>query len=218
MKGVIFDLDGVILDSMPIWDQVGEMYLRKLGIQAEPGLAQIMLCMSMAQGAEFLKQRYHLEMDEGIIIKGINHTIADFYACQVQLKEGVEQFLKGLQQYGIKMVVATSCDRPVFEKALKRLDVMGYFDRIFTCTEIGAGKDKPDIYYAAAEYLGALSREIWVFEDALQAIRTAQRAGFRTVGVYDASSIADMDEIKRVSDIYLSKLDNIHAFLDKVSC
>lgn len=217
IKGAIYDLDGVILDSMPVWDKAGEMFLLNLGIQAESGLAKTMCCMSMTEGAKFLKERYHLDMDQDEIIKGVNQTIEDFYAYQVQLKEGVERFLKGMKQYGIKMVAATSCDRQVFTRALQRLNVMGYFDRIFTSTEIGAGKVNPDIYFAAAEHMGTLPQDTWVFEDALHAIQTAKRAGFKTVGVYDASCIDNWDEIKRISDIYLMKLDNFQAFLETVS-
>ncbi|NLY19018.1 MAG: HAD family phosphatase [Clostridiaceae bacterium] len=217
IKGAIFDLDGVILDSMPVWDKAGEMYLRNLGIQAEPGLAKTMYNMSMLEGAVFLKERYHLDMDEDEIINGINKTISDFYSYEVQLKEGADLFLKGLQQYGIKIVAATSCDRQVFEGALQRLNVVCYFDRIYTSTEIGAGKVKPDIFLAAAEHMGTLPQNTWVFEDALYAIQTAKSAGFRTVGVYDAYNMDDLDEIKRISDIYLRKLDNIHDFIRKAT-
>lgn len=217
IKGAIFDLDGVILDSMSIWDKAVEIFLRGLDIEPEPGLAKMMFCMSMPEGAKFLKERYHLEMDEDAVIKGINHTIEDFYSFRVLLKEGVEQFLKGLHQACIKMTIATSSDRQIFEKALDRLNVSGYFGRIFTSTEIGSGKTKPDIYFAASEHMGTLPKDTWIFEDALYAIQTAKNAGFRTVGVYDASSIDDLDEIRRISDIYMRKLDNIHAFLEKAS-
>lgn len=217
IKGAIFDIDGVILDSMPIWDKAGEMYLCSLGFQPEPGLAKTMFSMSMGEGAKYLRERYQMDMDEVEIIKGINRTIEDFYAFQVQLKEGVEQFLKGLRQYGIKTVAATTSDRQVFERALKRLNVTGYFERIFTSSETGAGKSKPDIFLAAAEHMGTIPKETWVFEDALYAIRTAKNAGFRTVGVYDDSSLDDMDEIMKISDIYLRKLDNVHDFIERAS-
>lgn len=217
IKGAIFDLDGTILDSMPVWDNVAEMFLNSMGIKAEPGLSKIMFSMSMTEGAEFLKDSYGLDMDIDEILMGINHTIEDFYYYQVQLKKGVEQFLKDMKQAGIKMVAATSNDRQVVERALKRLNVMNYFDRIFTCTEIGTGKSKPDIYLAAAEYMGTLPKDIWIFEDALYAIKTAKNAGFRTVGVYDASSMEDLEEIEAISDIYLERLDNFHIFLEKSS-
>jgi HAD superfamily hydrolase (TIGR01509 family) len=217
IEGAIFDLDGTILDSMPIWDNAAEMFLSRMGIEAEAGLGKIMFSMSMTEGAEFLKDRYGLGMDADAILMGINYTIEDFYYYQVQLKEGVEQFLKDMKQASIKMVAATSSDRQVVERALKRLNVMNYFDRIFTCTEIGAGKVKPDIYLAAAEYMGTLLKDTWVFEDVLHAIRTAKNAGFRTVGVYDASSMESLEEIKVISDIYLEKLDNFYIFLERSS-
>lgn len=209
IRGAIIDIDGTILDSMPIWDKAGEMFLRDLGIEAEPGLSKIMFCMSMVQGAEFLKNRYCLNMSRDAIIAGINHTIANLYGC-AQLKEGAEPFLKTMQQMGIKMVAATSSDRQIIEKALTRLRVINYFEQLFTCTELGAGKEKPDIYLAAAEYLGTKPQDTWVFEDALHAIQTAQAAGFRTVGIFDASNLENTAEIKRTSDIYLEKLDDIN--------
>lgn len=210
-------MDGVVLDSMTIWDKAGEMYLSNLGIQAEPGLARIMNCMSMTEGAVYLKERYGLDLSGEEIINGINQTIEDFYSYQVRLKEGAEQFLKDMHKHGIRIVAATSSDRQVFERALKRLNVICYFDRIFTSTEIGAGKVKPDIFLVSAEHMGTLPRDTWVFEDALYAIKTAKNAGFRTVGVYDASNMDDLDEIKRISDIYLEKLDGFNDFLMKAS-
>ncbi|MEA4902880.1 HAD family phosphatase [Desulfitobacterium sp.] len=217
ITGAIFDLDGTLLDSMPIWDKAGEIFLHTIGIEAEPGLAKIMFCMSMTEGAEFLKERYHLDLDVDAIIAGINHTIENFYFYQVQLKEGVEQFLKDMRLSGIKMVGATSCDRQVFARALERLKVIHCFDRISTCTEIGSGKEKPDIYLAAAEHMGTLPKDTWVFEDALFAIQSAKNAGFRTVGVFDASNLENLDEIKKASDFYLEKLDTFSIFLAKAS-
>jgi HAD superfamily hydrolase (TIGR01509 family) len=217
IKGAIFDLDGTILDSMPVWDNAAEMFLNSIGIEAEPGLGKIMFSMSMTEGAEFLRDRYGLDMDADAIITGINHTIEDFYCYQVQLKEGVEQFLKDMKKAGIKMVVATASDRNVVEKALKRLNVMNCFDRIFTCTEIGAGKIRPDIFLAAVEYMGTLPRDTRVFEDALHAIKTAKNAGFRTVGVYDVYSKENMEEIKETCDIFLNKLDDFCNFLERIN-
>lgn len=215
IKGAIFDLDGTLLDSMSIWDKAGEMFLHNLGIKAGPRLSKAMSCMSMTEGAEFLKDRYDLNMDVDAIIAGINLTIEDFYIYQVQLKMGAEQFLKDMQKGGFTIVAATACDRQVIEKALVRLRVINYFDKIFTCTEIGAGKDKPNIFFAAAEHLGTLPENTWVFEDALFAIQTAKEAGFRTAGIFDASNIEHINEIKRISDIYMKTLDDMNVFLKK---
>lgn len=217
MIGAIFDLDGTILDSMTIWDNTAEKFLNSLGIEPDPGLNKTLFSMSMTEGVEFIKSRYSLDMNTDEILTGINHTIDNFYSHQVRLKEGVEQFLKDMKQAGIKITAATSNDRQVVESALKRLNVMRCFSRIFTCNEIGAGKTKPDIYLAAAEYMGTHPKDTWVFEDALYAIRTAKNAGFKTIGVYDASSKEDQEEIKVLCDIYLHKLDDFYGLLQRIN-
>lgn len=216
IAGAIFDLDGTILDSMAIWADAPAIYLGGLGIKAEPGLGKTLFTMSMAEGAEYLQAGYRLDMTIDDIMEGINHTVTDFYHYQVQLKEGAEQFLRAMKHAGVKTTAATSSDRQVLERALERLNVLDCFDRMFTCTEVGVGKIKPDIFLAAAEYMGTLPGDTWVFEDSLYAIQTAKNAGFRTVGVYDASSAENEDEIRRNSDIYLVKLD-YNRFTETVS-
>jgi len=217
IAGAIFDVDGTILDTLSIWDQAPERYLKSMGIEAEDGLGQTLFSMSMQEGAAFLRELYLPDLEEEAIIAGINRTVEDFYFDQAPLKDGVEQFLKEMKQTGVKMVAATSSDRRVVEGALRRLKVMGFFERIFTSTEIGVGKRKPDIYLAAAACMGTLPAETWVFEDALYALQTAKKAGFRTVGVFDAYSAEDQEKIKEISDIYLKKLADFDGFLKKVS-
>lgn len=214
IAGAIFDIDGTLLDSMPIWEHAGERYLGSLGIEAEPGLGRLMLPMSMLQGAEYLKERYGLRFDTDEIIDGINNTIQGFYDNQVQLKHGVKQFLDDMKKCGIKMTAATSSDRSLIEKAMDRLEILNLFDRVFTCSEVGAGKSKPDIYLAAKQFMDTEISDTWVFEDAYHAIQTAKNAGFRTVGVYDASSMDAENEIRKFSDIYLYDLADFNAFIE----
>lgn len=213
IQGAIFDVDGTILDSMPIWDNAGEMYLKNFGKEVKPGLGRIMFSMSMTEGAQYLQEKYELLLSTDEIIDGINRTIKDYYLYQVQLKSGAEQFLQEMKQSGIRMTIATSSDRPVIEKALLRLKILTYFDRIFTCSEVGAGKMLPDIYLAARNYMQTDISYTWVFEDALYALQTAKKAGFRTVGVYDPSSADQQDQIKEISDIYLAELKNYKQFI-----
>lgn len=214
ITGAIFDADGTLLDSMQVWNEAGERYLRRFGMEAEPNLGGILSPMSMAQGAEYLKERYLKQLNQDQIIDGINSTIQEFYDHEVLLKYGVKQFLKAMKQCGIRMTVATSSDRCLIEKALERLEIVNLFDCIFTCTEVGAGKSKPDIYLAAMRYMNTERSDTWVFEDAFHAIQTAKQAGFRVVGVYDAASIDVVTQIKEISDLYLDELADFDAFAE----
>lgn len=205
IKGAIFDMDGTLLDSMPVWEHASERYLEQKGIVVEEKLSEILFTMSMGEGAKYVKEKYGLLEAVDVIIAGVNAVVYEGYEKDVQPKPGVEKFLQQLKEAGIPMVVATSTDRPMAEMALKRTRLLPYFKKIFTCSEVGAGKSKPDIYVAAAECLGTKPEETWVFEDALYAIKTAKSAGFRTVGLYDAMSAKDQEQIRATADVYVEE-------------
>lgn len=197
IKGAIFDMDGVLLDSMPMWDHAGEMYLAGQGIEAEPDLEKVLFTMTMQKGAEYIRDHYGLKLTADEIIDGINETVRDFYANKVVPKNGVLKFLRLLKSHNIPVTVATSTDRCHVEAALSRNGLMEYVDKIFTCSEVGVGKAaSPKIYELAAEFMGTKVGESFVFEDAYHAAETAQNAGFTVVGLYDESSRDMQAELK----------------------
>lgn len=217
IRGVIFDVDGVLLNSMPVWENLGELYLNRLGIEAEKGLGDTLFTMSLEEGAGYLISRYNLDKTPEEIVKGLNREVQEFYERRVPLKEGVRQFLQEFRERQIPMAIATSGDRKNAEAALKRLKVFSYFRGIFTCSEIGSSKSQPDIYYAAALQLDTEPSETWVFEDALHALQTAKKAGFKTVGVYDKASDRNLADIWNTADIYLPEFKDFNIFWKRAS-
>lgn len=203
LKGAIFDLDGTLLDSMPIWDTLGERYLLARGKIPRPGLRADLATLSMTQTAQYLISQYGISDPVGTIIADINEMVSDFYLHRAPLKRGAAQFLARLRGRGVRLCVATATDRPLVEGALRRLGVLDAFTRIFTCTEVRAGKDRPDIYFCALEHLGVAQEDALVFEDALHAIETAKAAGFRVAAVQDASMEKNEARIRALSDVYL---------------
>ena len=217
IRGVIFDVDGVLLNSMPVWENLGEIYLERLGIEAEKGLGETLFAMSLEEGADYLIENYGLKQTPEEIIAGLNREVQDFYGRKVPLKEGVRGYLQEFRDRKIPMAIATSGDRANAEAALKRLKVLSYFRAVFTCSEIGSSKSHPDIYYAAALQLDTDPSDTWVFEDALHAIRTAKKAGFRTAGVYDRASGRDLAQIRDTADIYLPEFKDFDSFWKRAS-
>lgn len=217
IKGAIFDVDGTLLNSMPVWEHLGELYLRSLGIDAEPGLGEVLSTMSLPQGADYLISHYHLGKTRNRVLEGINQEVRDFYAEKVPLKAGVREFLEGLREYKIPMVIVTTSDHRNVEAALKRLGILNYFDRVLTCTEMGTDKNRPDIYLAASLQLDTEPSETLVFEDAYHAIVTAKKAGFRVVAVYDKANDSKLGKIWNTADIYLSEFSDFDMFWRRVS-
>lgn len=206
IRGAIFDLDGVLLDSMAVWNDLGVRYLQKRGIQPEAGLSQILFSMSMEQGADYLKTKYRLPDTPQEILNGIEQMIQDFYFYEVQPKEGAKELLQFLQDQDVKMLAATSSPREHVTKALQRNDLYGYLQQIYTTGEVGVSKHEPLIYQLAAKSLGTKPEETLVFEDSLYALKTAKNAGFRTIGVYDADGETDQEGVRETGELYLTSL------------
>lgn len=217
IRAAVFDVDGTLLDSMPIWDDLGVRYLRKLKIEPEEGLGDILFSMSMKEGTTYLRDHYGLTQTREEIENGILEMVRDFYIHEAPLKEGAAQFLEKLRQKGIPMAVATSSDRALIEAAFVRLGIFTYFEGLFTCTEIGEGKESPAIYQKASELLNAKPEETWVFEDALHALRTAKNAGFHTVALPDAASEKDRSGIRNTAELYLESLTEFDLFWKRAS-
>ena len=212
IEGAIFDLDGTLFDSMFIWDTIGEAYLHSRGIKPHENLKETFKTMSLKQAAEYYISEYGLTDSVQEIMDGVNKMIQHLYTDAVQTKPGAESLLQKLSASGVKLCIATATDRHLVEAALIRCGIMRYFSGIFTCTEVGCGKDNPEIFERALKHLGTSKEHTVVFEDALYAVKTAKAAGFTVVGVYDAHERGD---VHAVADIYVCSLEEAGDLIDQ---
>lgn len=208
IKGAIFDFDGTLFDSMPMWNAVGEEYLKIKNISANDNIRDKLKTMSLFQAAQYFRQHYGISDSIENIINDINNMLEAFYRDIVQPKPYVIDFLAMLKKKDVKMCIATATDRPLAEAALKRCNMSEYFLEIFTCSRVGCGKENPDIYDAALEFLSCNIDEVIVFEDALHAIKTAKKAGFKVCAIFDESE-KDILSVKNTADFYISNFSDI---------
>jgi HAD superfamily hydrolase (TIGR01509 family) len=202
MKGAIFDIDGTLLDSMPIWNDLGARYLETLSIQTEENLGKILFPMTMEEAAEYMKTQYRLPQTADEIRQGVLGIVENFYRYEVGLKPGVETYVKGLHRKGIPMILATTGDKELATAALTRLGIRKYFCDILTVSDYGTSKHEPDIYQKAAQILQVPPSECVVFEDVFYALETAKAAGFLCAGVKDAASADDWERIRTIADYW----------------
>lgn len=208
VKGILFDLDGTLLDSMKIWDTIGNDYLSSLGIETEENLTETFRYMSLQQSAEYYQSVYHVKKSTDQIISEINKMVEDFYKEQAELKSGVRKILETCSKRNIKMCIATAIDRYIVDAALSRLGIAHYFAEIIACNEVGYGKDSIEFFSKALSVIGTEKEDTLVFDDAFHAVETAKRAGFQVVGVYDASE-PEQEKIKALADYYIENFADI---------
>ena len=211
LKGVIFDFDGTLFDSMFIWDNAGETYLRSIGKEPHEDLQKVLKPMSLLQSAQYIREKYYIPLSVEDIMDGVNYTVKDFYFHVVEPKPGVITFLEELHSRNIKMCIATATDRYQVEAALQRCGMRHFFSGIFTCTEAGSGKDRPDIYRKAMEHLQTDRSNTAVVEDAYHAAHTAKQDGFLVVAVYDPHENRQQ-ELLHLADVYISDYFDLTSF------
>ncbi|MDD2496788.1 MAG: HAD family phosphatase [Desulfitobacteriaceae bacterium] len=208
----IFDLDGTLLDSMKIWDNIGDEFLKSYGITPPRDLAEILKTMSLKQSAEYFKKAFSLPPSEDEIIDIINKMAEEKYRAGVLLKPYAFEYLQKLKSQNVRMCIVTATDYTIAAEALRRLGAADYFEFIITCALAGCGKDDPKIYLLAADRFGCNPDEAVVFEDAFHCIKTAKNAGFYVVGVEDISARHDKREIQKISDCYINSFAEMGDF------
>ncbi len=216
IQAVIFDVDGVLFDSMWMWDELDEKYLRSLGLEMREETTKAVSKMSFEEAADYLRVEYRLDLTVEEIVGQIQDMVRNFYYQEVTLKAGVRRMLENLARRGIPAVIASASDLDMLEHALTRCQIRPMIKKVFTCSEVGAGKTRPDVFLAAAEYLGVQPEHCLIVEDSLHAIETAIQAGFVTAGVYDESSRLEQDDIRNQVTYYVGEQETIDSLLDRL--
>ena len=206
----IFDLDGTLLDSLPVWDNLGLNMLRALGYDPDPALGRQLKIMTMVDGAQLCKDLFQMPQSIEEIIALVEDQARLAYRTVIGMKPGVPAFLERLKTAGIPMFSATNTRRDLVEDGLRRNGLKHYFEGILTCPEVGEGKKEgPAVYEQSLLRLGGTKENTVVFEDAIHPIRTAKKAGFRVAAIYDPSSEGEHEEIRALAEVYFHSYDEI---------
>lgn len=208
IKAAIFDMDGTLVDSLMLWDILSEAmakaYPDKVGTVISEEDNKAIRVLPLRDGMQLLHDHYGIAPNGEELFRLATDTFADFYASRVKLKPGVREFLDHLQAQGVKMCIASATNPDLVESAMDHCGIRNYFDTVFSCGVLGKGKDTPDIYRMAMEYLGQDKEHTWVFEDAFVAIQTATGIGMQTVGIYDRYN-PYQDKIEQMATYYIKE-------------
>ena len=208
-KGAVFDLDGTLLDSMHVWENVDKNFLKKRGIQVPDDYNQAVKNMYFPTAAKYTKERFGLVESEEEIMKEWTLLCLSAYRTQVRLKAGVFEYLSGLSKKGIKIAYATANEEALCDAVLSSNKIDRFFSARAYSAEVGKNKSEPDIYLLAAERLGLKPEECMVFEDILMGINGAKKGGFSVCGVYDATSERETALIKERADYYINSFTEL---------
>lgn len=210
IKGIIFDLDGTLIDSMQIWYDIDRRFLIENGVKNPPReISDRLKKMTIFQSSEVFIKEFGLNCTKEYVIKRIEELVRIEYEKNIPLKPYATELLDFLDSRGIPYGVATATYKALAEAALTRLGIRDRISFLLTDKEYPNGKNFPDIYIGAAKLLGTLPEETLVAEDSLHCVETAVNAGFITAAVYDKAAESDRTELEKTADYYISGLEEI---------
>ena len=209
VKGAIFDFDGTLGDSLGYWEwqyaEISRIYCDGKKLVLTPEDDKKFRTSLVTDSMKLLHEKYKVGSSAEELIDYVNSCIKRFYLTEVKPKAGVVEYLEYLKNKGVKMCIASATAEPELKVAVKCCGLEPYFDKIFSCSTLGFGKEKPDIFLMALDYLGTDLKETYVFEDSLLALETSKKAGFKTVGIYDKNNPYTAEQIAKFSDIFIDE-------------
>lgn len=204
IKGVIFDMDGTLIDSMWVWNEVDVDYVKRYQLVEPEGFYEAIEGMSFTDVAKYYKKTFPQIKDSVEQIKADWMEMGyKMYRDDVKLKSGVKEFLEELKKRGIRIGIATSNDRDMTEMVLEARGILSEFDAICTSDEVKIGKPAPDVYLKAAEDIGVDPKDCLIFEDVPAGLMAGKSAGMKTCAIADKFSEDQIEKKRALADYFI---------------
>lgn len=197
IKAVIFDLDGLLVDSEVTWYKVCKEIVESHGHEFPlEDYVKNHSGKTIVDNAELYKVNYQLPYDNETIVDMMVASESRYVEQGIPLKEGARELLEYLKENGYKVILGTSSTRERALTILKGDDADGYFDEFVVGYDVERSKPFPDIFLLAAEKAGAKPEECLVLEDSAAGIQAAYAAGIPVICIPDLKTPGEEDAAK----------------------
>ena len=207
----LIDFDGTLVDSMPSYISVMLRILDENGIKYERDVIKVITPLGYLGAARYYIEHLGVKESESALLERMNKYAYDEYAYRISAKPSVIETLTELKCRGADLHVLTASPHSVLDVCLDRLGMTKLFTNVWSCDDFSTTKADPQIYVMAAKRIGKPPHQILFLDDNYNADRTAAQAGMKVCGVFDPSSAEYTEEIKRVSNHYITDFSELLA-------
>ena len=208
IKGAIFDFDGTLFDSMHLWKGLRFRFFEHIGLSLTEEEKKELEGIYIRESLIFVKEKFNLKESYDELLDQFFDYLKALYLDAAAPKNDIIDFLEKLKSKGVKMGIATASRESAVEAALKKFDMLDYFEAIYSTYTVGVAKTESKVYDTVLEVLGTEKDTTWVFEDALYAAKTAKENGYHLVGIYDKSE-KNVAKLQQLADIYIHNYSEI---------
>ena len=215
VEAVVFDMDGVLVDTEHLWDEVREQLTEEWGGSYTPEAQRAMMGMSSPEWSRYLHEVVGLrEPPEAINAEVVRRMLAR-YDVELPVVRGAVEAVRRLAERGLELAVASSSNRQLIDSVLRRLELERLFAVTVSSEEVARGKPAPDVSLEAARRLGVEPRRCVAVEDSASGIRAAHAAGMHVVA-YPNRHYPPGDDVLALADVVLGGLENLGAAIGGV--
>ena len=215
-RAVIFDLDGVLADSEPWWNQIDAKLLAEYGVRYDGEHHRNVLGVSYRVAVEFYKNAFHLSAPVEELMRRRGEIATEFFANHVGLFPSAKTALKQLRDMELTLAVATSSVSASADPFLDRTAIRSFFKVVVTGDQIERGKPHPDIYLLVAKKLKVAPDLCLAIEDALSGVAAAKAAGMRVVAIPDTRFV-DPHTYETAADYVVGSVSQIPALIRSIA-
>lgn len=205
----IFDFDGTLFDSMPLWKGLKFEFFNNLGIVLTEQDKKDFSGLFLVDALPLAKKRFALNESIDELYSMFWKLLCQKYLEKALPKNNIIPFLQKLKNMNVKMGIATATGEEALIPLLKKYDMLDYFSSIYSTYTVGASKDNPKVYDTVLAELNEDKKTAWIFEDALYAAKTAKQNGYNVVGIFDKSEPCQQELIDTV-DIFINDYNEIN--------
>ena len=217
-EAVIFDMDGVLIDSEPIHVGIEKLLFNKLGIDVSETVHRSYMGASNEFMYSDLRSRFNLSESVTELIESDELFRSDYFhrLDTIPANDGLISLLSQIKTAGLKLAVATSSSPEIADLLLNKCGIASFFDAIVTTSEAGKSKPSPDVYLLAAQKIGVSPEDCIVFEDSPNGLLAAKSAGIFCVVIQsDSELIQKLSKadylIQSFTEITLTRLTDLFA-------
>jgi len=207
IEAVVFDLDGVLLQSEEVWDAVRESYVRERGGRYDEEVQRAMMGMSAPEWSRFLHEKAGVPQEPGTINREVVERMLEEYRRELPLLPGAEEAVRRAAA-ALPLGLASSSNREIFDAVLDLAGLTDCFRATVSSEEVARGKPAPDVYLEAVRRLGVPPGRCAAVEDSHAGIRSAKSAGMRVVAIPNAAYPPDAETLT-LADAVVASLEEL---------
>jgi HAD superfamily hydrolase (TIGR01509 family) len=207
IEAVVFDMDGVLIQSEEVWDEVREAYVRERGGRYDDEIQRAMMGMSSTEWSRYLHDEAGVPDDPDAINDEVVRRMLDAYRDHLPLIDGAVEAVRRLARR-YTLGVASSSNRRLIDAVLDATGLAADFAATVSSEEVARGKPAPDVYLEAARRLGVDAARCAAVEDSHGGIRSAKAAGMRVIAIPNPSYPPDEESLAQ-ADVTIASLDEL---------